>query len=174
MRNATAIRLINCLPKAFSFFSFNLCCLYLAVVGKQGYHAGPQVYRQMPRVGLKWVGRCCLSIDMPIHATLECTSPAKRLPLKTAKLNSTSTTKEDKNKQVHFQIKIPWKNITKTEKYKKDWNAKYQRIITQPMKTKTIKYTHRLRHTWWKLLKLSNTKNKQEFYDGVPNRYKHC
>ena len=47
---------------------------------------------------------------------------------------------EDKNKQVHSQIKIHWQNITKIENTK-SWSAKYQRINIKPMKTKTIKYT---------------------------------
>ena len=33
----------------------------LLVVGKHRYRHRPQVSRQMPRVGLKWMGRCSLS-----------------------------------------------------------------------------------------------------------------
>ena len=43
------------------------------VVGNPEYSCRPRVSRQMPRVGFKWVGRCCLSI-----VTFECTSPATR------------------------------------------------------------------------------------------------
>ena len=80
---------------------------------------------------------------------------------------------KSKNKQVHWQIKIHYerlKNVTKIEKDKKEkkkntkkiWSTKYQRINTQPIKTKTIKYTRRLRYitsTWITLIKLANTKN---------------
>ena len=38
------------------------------VVGKWGYRLRPQVNRQMPSVGLKWVGRCCLSSVTLGHA----------------------------------------------------------------------------------------------------------
>ena len=100
------------------------------IVGKWSYGARPQVSRQMPRVGLKWVGRCCLSWTHLSSATLECTSPVKRFPVRTANLNNTSATK-----------------------------------------TRTIKYTHRLRYPWWTLLKLSNIKNKQQFYDGEKNKH---
>ena len=50
-------------------FSLFQSILYLqSVVGNPEYDASwPQVSRQMPKVDLKWVGRCCLSIDMPIH-----------------------------------------------------------------------------------------------------------
>ena len=35
---------------------------------KHRYDPSPQVSRQMPRVDLKWVGRCCLSIARLGHA----------------------------------------------------------------------------------------------------------
>ena len=38
------------------------------ILRKHGYDPRPQVSRQMPRVGLKWVGRCCLSIVTLGHA----------------------------------------------------------------------------------------------------------
>ena len=55
---------------------------------------------------------------------------------------------EDKNNEIHQQVKMRLKNITKIEKYKKPENitkiekykttrsTKYQRINTQPIKTK--------------------------------------
>ena len=84
---------------------------------KHRYKPRSQVSRQMPRVDHKWVRRCCLSWTCLFNATLECTSPAKRFPLKTANLKSTSTTK-----------------------------------------TRTNKYTRRLRYAGRTLLKLINTK----------------
>ena len=65
----------------------------------------------------------CLSIVM-----LECTSRAKRFPPKAARIsflpNKYKKTEqhfynEDRNKQVHSQIKMHLKNITKIEKYRK-------------------------------------------------------
>ena len=35
---------------------------YMRVVGKWGYHLRSQESRQILRVGIKWVGGCCLSI----------------------------------------------------------------------------------------------------------------
>ena len=70
----------------------------------QGCHARPQVSKKMPRVGLKWVGRCYLLLTCLSSATLECTSPAKRFPLKTTNLNSTSTRKTRTNKFTHGLI----------------------------------------------------------------------
>ena len=84
------------------------------VVGKPEYDTKFQVSRQMPRVGLKSVWRCCLSWTC---LTLECISPAKRFLPKTPSINSTSTPK-----------------------------------------TRTNKYTRRLRYTGRTLLKLKNTK----------------
>ena len=71
---------------------------------------------------------------------------------------------EDKNKQLHSQIKIHnehLKNITNIGNYKK-LNYKVSKNNIQPMKTKTIKYTRRLRYitsTWRTLIKLKNTEN---------------
>ena len=42
--------------------------LYVRVVGMWGYGCRPQVNGKMPRAGLKWVGRCCLSIVTLGHA----------------------------------------------------------------------------------------------------------
>ena len=42
--------------------------LGIRVKGKQDYSCRPQVSRQIPIVGLKWVGRCCLSIVKLGHA----------------------------------------------------------------------------------------------------------
>ena len=52
---------------------------------------------------------------------------------------------EDKktNKYTH-SLRNTWRTLPKLAN-KKSWTTKYQRINTQPMKTKTIKYTHRLR-----------------------------
>ena len=86
-----------------------------------------QVSREMLLIHCR--ARTCLS-----NATLECTSPAKRFPLKTVNetqchfypTNTKRTEQhfynEDKSKQVHSQIKIHnehLKNITKIVKYKK-------------------------------------------------------
>ena len=118
---------------------------------------------------------------LPVHChawkflsivTLECTSPAERFPPKIVnekkflsiqqiQKNWTALLQRILNRQVHSQIKIHLKKITKIRKYKK-LKCKYQRINTQPIKTKTIKYTHRLRYitsTWIALLKLANTTN---------------
>ena len=105
--------------------------------------------------------------------TLEWTSPAKRFPPKTAneknsfisnkykkKMSSTSATKTKTNKYVRT-LRCAWRTLLKL-KNTKNWSTKFQRINTQPIKTKTIKYTHRLRYitsTWIKLLKLTNAKN---------------
>ena len=40
----------------------------LEVVGKHRYHFRPQVSTQIPEVGVKWAGRCCLSIATLGHA----------------------------------------------------------------------------------------------------------
>ena len=156
----------------------------------------------MPRLGLKWVTKCCLFIVTFGHAY-----PLPCLSVHHLKRNSFLQNKywkseqhfcnEDKNKQVRSQIKIHLKNITKL-KNTKNWSTKHQRINTQPIKTKTIKYTHRLRYitsTWITLLKLANTKTiqklnmkehktdmniiridkykktEQQFYDGAPNTW---
>ena len=132
--------------------------------------------RQMPRVGLKWVGRRCISIvtlrhayPMPrlsVHHLLRDSRwklPMKKIPfypIKTKKLNSTSTTKTKTNKYTR-RLRYTWRTLIKL-KNTKNWSAKSQRINTQLTKTKTIKYTRRLRYitsTWITLLKLSNTKN---------------
>ena len=98
----------------------------------------------MPRVALKWEGRCCLSWTCLSNATLECTSPAKRFPLNNANLNSTSTTKTRTNK---YTRRLSYTERTLLNlKIQKNWSTKYQRINTQPMKTKTIKYTRRSRY----------------------------
>ena len=91
----------------------------------------PQVSSEMLPIHCRaWT---CLS-----NATLDCTSPAKRFSPKTVnekKLLSTQQIlkteqhfyNEDKNKQVHSQIKIhneQLKNITKIVKYKKNWTKK--------------------------------------------------
>ena len=63
--------------------------------------------------------------------TVKCTSPAKKFPPKTAneksfllpskyKKTEQHFYKEDKNKQVHSQIKMHLKRIAKIEKYKKN------------------------------------------------------
>ena len=39
----------------------------IIVVGNPEFHTRPQMSRQMHRVGFKWVGRCCLSIDKLGH-----------------------------------------------------------------------------------------------------------
>ena len=126
--------------------------------------------KQMPRVDLKWVGRCCLSIvtlghpyplsRMSVHHLLR--YPRRKLAMKIIisflhkkKINWAAL---DKSKRVYSQMKMHLKNFTKIENYKKDWSAKYQRINTQPIKTKTIKYTRTLRYTWITLIKLTNTK----------------
>ena len=121
------------------------------VVGKQGYGPRPQVSRQMTRVGFNWVGRCCLSIvtlghDYPmprlsVHHLLRdsCQKlPTKRISFLPNKYKKTQQhfCNEDKNNEVHQQIKMHLKNITKIEKYKKTRSTKYQRINTQPIKSK--------------------------------------
>ena len=40
----------------------------IRVVGKHRYRLRPQMSRQMPRIDLKWVGRCCLSFVKLGHA----------------------------------------------------------------------------------------------------------
>ena len=129
----------------------------------------PQVNREiLPIHCHTWT---CLSIF-----TLECTSPAKRFRPKTAnekkffciqqykkkkkKMSSTSATKTKTNKYARI-LRYTWRTLLKL-KNTKNWSTKFQRINTQPIKTKTIKYTHRLRYitsTWIKLLKLANAKN---------------
>ena len=55
-----------------------------------------------------------------------------------------------------------WRTLLKLTNTK-NLTTKYQRINTQPMKTKTIKYTHRIRYimsTWRTLIELKNTKNR--------------
>ena len=120
------------------------------------------------------------------NATLECTSPAKRFTPKTVNEKKflstqslafiliinwwalpklTNTIKktdqnfynEDKNKQVHSQIKIHHehlKNINKIEKYKKMNRTEHK---TGMNITKIDKYK----------------KAEQHFYDGAQNRHEH-
>ena len=66
----------------------------------------------------------------------ECTSPAKKFPPKIVNEKNFLSTQqiqkkteqqfyiEEKNKQVHLQIKMHLKNIIKIEKYKKTWSTK--------------------------------------------------
>ena len=56
------------------------------------------------------------------------------------------------------KLRYTWRTLLKLTNTK-NWITKYQRINTQPMKTKTIKYARRLRYTWRTLIKLKNTKN---------------
>ena len=142
-----------------------------------------EVSRLLPIHCHNWI---CLS-----NATLECTPPVKRFPSKTAnennflstqsltfiitvnqwtflkltiaikKLNSTSTTKTKTNKY-NRRLRCTWRTLLKLKNTKKTWSTKYQRTNIQPIKTKTIKYTRRLRYirsTWITLIKLANTKN---------------
>ena len=91
----------------------------------------PQVSREMLPIHCHvWT---CLS-----NATLECTSPAKRFPLKTANLNSTSTTKTRTNKYTR-KLRYTERTLLKL-KNTKNWSTKYQRINKQLMKTKKLKY----------------------------------
>ena len=68
------------------------------------------------------------------------------------------TTDEDKNKQIHSLIKIHLKKITKL-KNTKNWSTKYQKINTQPIKSKKVKYIGTLRYAWITLIKMTNAKN---------------
>ena len=102
------------------------------VAGKHGYGPRPQVSRQMPRVGLKWVGRCCLPIVTLRHAYL--------MPrLSVYHLLRDSCRKLTMNR--NFFLPKKYKNLNSTS----------------TTKTKTNKYTRRLRYTWKTLLKLKNT-----------------
>ena len=88
----------------------------------------------------------CLS-----NATLEFTSPAKRLPLKTVnKRNYFLSTQS-----LTFTLTENQWTLIKLKNTKKTWSTKYQRINTQLMNTKS---NQRLRYTWRTLLKLKNTK----------------
>ena len=111
--------------------------LTATVVGKHHYEARPRVSRRMPRVGLKWVGRCCLSIF-----TLGQAYPMPRLCVHHLLRDS--------------RRKLPMK-----------WNSylpnKYKKLnSTSTTKTKTSKYTRRLRCIWKTLLELKNTKKKKK------------
>ena len=106
-------------------------------VGMWGYHLRPQVSRKMPRVGLKWVGRCFLSIVMPgyaypssrlnVHHLLKDSRrklPMKRnsfLPNKSKKrINTTSTTKTKTNKYTRIlRCTLLTLTLLKLKKYKK-------------------------------------------------------
>ena len=134
----------------------------------------------MPKLGLKWVGRCFLSIVTPEHAY-----PLSRLsvhhllidshrknyqwkeipfyPTNTKKLNSTSVTeyKTDMNitiinkyKKVNMTEHKTAMNITKIEKYKKPNMMEHKTDINI---TKINKYK----------------KTEQHFYDGAQSRHKH-
>ena len=139
----------------------------------------------------------------------ECTSPAKKFPPKIANEKNFLSTQqiqkkteqqfyiEEKNKQVHLQIKMHLKNIIKIEKYKKTWSTKYQRINTQPIKTKNnqIHLQNKIHNehfnnidTTGKYKKLNMTEHKtemnvtkidkykkteQHFYDGAQSRHEH-
>ena len=114
---------------------FTVTYIYgIKVVGNPRYGCRPQMGRQMSRVGLKWVGTCCLSWTCLPNVTLECTSLAKRFPLKTANLNNTSTTKTRTNKYTR-RLRYTERTLLKMKNIK-TWTTKYQRINTKPMKTK--------------------------------------
>ena len=129
----------------------------------------------MPRVCLKWVRRCCLSIvtlghayQMPrlsVHHLLG--NSRRKLPMEK---NSFLPNKYKKTEQ-HFynkgkidqytrRLRYTWRTLLKL-KNTKVWSTKYQRINKQPIKTKTTKYTRRVRcitSAWTTLIKLANTK----------------
>ena len=138
----------------------------------------------------------------------ECASPAKKFSPKIANEKNFLSTQqiqkklkqqfyiEEKNKQVHLQIKMHLKNI-KIEEYKKTWSTKYQRINTQPIKTKNnqIHLQNKIHNehfnnidTTGKYKKLNMTEHKtemnvtkidkykkteQHFYDGAQSRHEH-
>ena len=77
----------------------------------------PADAQKNPQVSTEMLPVHCHTLTSLSNATFECTTPGERFPLKTANLNSTSTTK-----------------------------------------TRTNKYTRRLRYTARTLLKLKNTK----------------
>ena len=131
----------------------------------------------MPRIDLKWVGRCCLSIFtlgyaypmayLSVHHLLRDSRrklSMKRnsfLPNKYKKKTEQHFYNEDKTDKYTRRLRYTWRTLLKL-KNTKNWSTKYQRINTQPIKTKTTKYTRRLRYitsTWITLLKLAKTKN---------------
>ena len=115
----------------------------------------PQVSKEM--LPVHWQDWTCLS-----NATLECTSPAKRIPLKAAIMNSTFTTKTRANKYTHrlkygertllknWKIQKKLKYKVSKNKHKTDENKNNQihlqikiqlMNITQIGKCKTLKKT---------------------------------
>ena len=121
---------------------------------------------------------------------LECTSPAKRFPKTENCQSEQHFHNEDKNKQVHSQIKIHWKNIlklkdTKKPKYKVSKNKhttdedKSSQIhsqikihlmnVTQIGKYKTLNMTEH--KTDMNITKID--KYKKSEHDGAQNRHEY-
>ena len=93
-------------------------------------------------MGLKRVERCCLSFVM-----LGCISPLKRFPPKTGNEKKSLSTQSLTFTLTENQWTLL--KLTNTIKKKKKMNS------TFTTKTKTNKYTRRLRYTWRTLLKLN-------------------
>ena len=82
---------------------------YATAVGKHRYHCRTQGSRQMPRVDLKWAGRCCLSIVMLGHA------------YSLSRLSVHHLLKDSRRKLPNEKIFLP------TQQIQKNWTALLQR-----------------------------------------------
>ena len=72
----------------------------------------------MPRLSPQASSEQADAQSRPQVSTLECTSPAKKFPLKTANLNSTSTTKTRRNKYTR-RLRYPERTLLKLKNTKK-------------------------------------------------------
>ena len=119
---------------------------------KHRYDPRPQMSKQMPRVVLKWVRRCCLSIVTLWHAYPLSRLSAHHLLTDSRRKLSIKGISSYLITDLYFNREPV--NITKINKCNKNTE---QHFYNEDKNTN--KYTHRLRYIWRTLLRLANTKN---------------